>query len=495
MKKYWNRTVFLLAAAALACAGCGGTEGKSGVPPGGAASFAGLVLQKSQQGQSGGLVDYDGDGIEDLVVGAPFATSGTKTGALLIYKATANGFAADPSWVLTGDDNFGYAIANLGDVSGDGKADFAVAAYNGDGADVSLSGSVTIYQGGSSEQVIAKLAGEAALDKFGLVLKGGCDLNGDGVKDLIVGAPYHSPGPDRYQGGAVYVYFGPGFQEASRVRLPATTKTSGLGNAVSCGDLNGDGIGDLIVAANGKVLVYYGKSGFAPVTDTPDVTIKNSDSKFGGSLAVIADLNADGLDELVVGAPNATASIGGASKTRVGRIYLVKGGTGSRSINLTINATTAIPDANADLLTWIDGAAYFDRFGFTVVPAGDVDADAKPDLAVSAVFADKDGATSIATGLTAGKVYLLYGKDLKGDATATPISLAAVFNGPDYNMQYGNFLYPFTKNGPKLLVGAPTVNNQVGSVYGVNLQAGSSATPIFSVGGPGNSTTDHDCCD
>ena len=166
-----------------------------------------------------------------------------------------------------------------------------------------------------------------------------------------------------------------------------------------------------------------------------------------------------------------------------------------RDSNLTVNSATATPNVNADLLTWIDGAAYFDSFGFAVSPAGDADGDAKPDLAVSAVFADKDGATTIATGLTAGKVYLLKGKDLKIDATATPIAITVVFNGPDYNMQYGNFLYPFSKNGPRLLVGAPHVNKQAGSVYGVSLQAGSSAVPLFSAGGPGNSTTDHDCCE
>lgn len=489
MKKYWNIIAALLAAAALACGGCGGTAGNEGVSP-----VAGVVLKNSQQGQSGGLVDYDGDGIEDLVVGAPFATSGDKVGALLIYKGSANGFTSTPTWILTGDDNFGYTVANLGDVDGDGKADFAVGAYNGAGADVSLSGSVTIYKGGSSGKVIAKLAGEAALDKFGLAIKGGCDLNGDGIKDLIVGAPYNSPGPDRYQGGTVYVYFGPDFKESTRVKLPATLNTTGLGNTVNCGDLNGDGIGDLIVGAGGKVLVYYGKSGFNPDTDTPDVTIKNLDSKFGLSLAVLGDLNGDGFNELAIGAPNATASVLGTTKSRVGRVYLVKGGTGSRTINLTLNSTTATPNANTDLLTWIDGAAYFDRFGFAVSPAGDVDGDGKPDLAVSAVFADKDGATTIATGLTAGKVYLLKGKDLNTDGTATPIAIATGFNGPGYNMQYGNFLYPFIKNGPKLLVGAPTVNRQVGSVYGVSLQSGTPATPLFSAGGSGNSTTDGNCC-
>lgn len=489
MKKYRKITAALLAAAALACGGCGGTSGNTGVSP-----AASVVLKNSQQGQSGGMIDYDGDGIEDLVVGAPYAASGDKIGALLIYKASANGFTATPTWVLTGDDNFGYSFDSLGDVDGDGKADFAVGAYNGDGADVSLAGSVTIFKGGSYGKIIAKIAGDDALDKFGLALKGGCDLNGDGVKDLIVGAPYNTPGPDRYQGGAVYVFFGPDFKEATRVKLPATLTTTGLGNAVACGDLNGDGVGDLVVGAGGKVLVYYGRSGFNPSTDTPDVTIRNADSKFGSSLALPGDLNGDGLSELAIGATNATASVSGANKARVGRVYLVRGGTGTRAINLTLDSTTATPNANADLLTWIDGAAYFDRFGFALSPAGDVDGDGKPDLAVSAIFADKDGATSITTGLTAGKVYLLKGKELKIDGTATSIAVATSFNGPEYNMQYGNFLFPFSKNGPKLLIGAPTVNKQVGSVYGVSLQAGTAVTPLFSATGSGSSTTDHDCC-
>jgi hypothetical protein len=489
MTKMTRSAAVLLWMAAMALSGC---SGGSGDPAG--SRIAGVSMAASQQGQSGGIIDYDGDGIDDLVVGAPYARGYDTVGALLIYRGTPGGFAEEPTWTLTGDDNFGCSFTGLGDLDGDGKPEFAVGAYNGDGAGVSMAGSVTIYKGGSTGRVIARLSGDDAMDKFGLVLKGGCDLNGDGVKDIVVGAPYHSPGPDRYQGGAAYVYFGPDFREADRVKIPATTATTGLGNAMTCGDLNGDGIGDLVIGATGKVLVYYGGPGFAPATDSQDVKIISSDGKFGSSMAVLGDLDDDGFNELVIAAQNATVNIAGGNRARAGRVYVVKGGTGNRTINLPLDAATATPNPMDDLLTWIDGAAYFDRFGFAVAPAGDVDGDGIPDLAVSAIFADRDGAVSIATGLSAGKVYLLRGKDLKTDGSATPIGTSSVFNGPGYNMRYGSFLCPFTKNGPKLLIGAPTVNRQAGSVYGVSLEAGSTAVPVFSAGGPGNSTTDGDCC-
>ena len=112
----------------------------------------------------------------------------------------ATGFDATPSWTMVGDDNFGSQVAAVGDVDGDGRTDFAVAAINGDGPEASLSGSVTVYRGGTSGQILAKLGGEQALDKFGASVTGGCDLDADGSPDLVVGATGHSPGPGELPG-------------------------------------------------------------------------------------------------------------------------------------------------------------------------------------------------------------------------------------------------------------------------------------------------------
>jgi hypothetical protein len=197
---------------------------------------------------------------------------------------------------------------------------------------------------------------------------------------------------------------------------------------------------------------------------------------------VLGDVDGDGFKEIAIGAPKAVVN-GNAEQ---GRLYIVKGGSGPRTIDLAAST--------ADLVTKIDGVAYFDRFGAVVTPVGAISGDGgKPNFAVTAGHADADGVTSLATGLVSGKVYLFRGKDLTLGG-ATPLTTASVFNGPEYNMHYGTFLAPFTKNGPKLLIGAQSVNRQSGAVYAVNLESGSPSVPIFHAGGAGNSTTGGNCC-
>lgn len=480
-----------LAVCILALQGCssGFTPSVTGNGAAGQAAdkTASVSLKGSQQGQAGGFADFDGDGIDDLLVGAPYARGEGTVGALLVYRGNAGGFDAKPAWVLTGDDNFGYRVKNIGDADGDGKADFAVAAYNGNGSEVSLSGSITVFKGGAGGAIIARVAGEDALDKFGLSITAG-DFDGDGKPELVVGAPFNSPSPALYQKGAVYIHSHP-YNDATRITLAATATYNGLGNSIGAGDVNGDGIDDLLVGTGNRLLIYYGvRSGFTPKTDAPDTVISGAgtDGSFGASSVVINDLDGDGFNDIVVGAPKATISGAAGGSTEVGRIYVVKGGAGKRAVKL---ATTP----NADLITRIDGAAFFDRFGFAVAPVGALsDDNGRPNFAVTAILADRAGATTIRSGLTSGKVYLFQGKDLLLGGAVTPISVGKVFDSPEYNMHYGNFLAPFTKNGPMMLIGAPTVNRQNGGTYVVNLLTGDAAAPVTQVSqtaGDGGSTT------
>lgn len=430
----------------------------------------------SQAGTAGTVARFDADAFDDLLVGAPFAEGAGTLGAVFVHQGSASGFAQTPTWTLTGGDNFGGQVASVGDLDGDGVADFAVAALNGDGPDASLSGAVTVFRGGSGGQVLRTLGGEQALDRFGTSITGGCDLNADGKADLVVGAPSHSPGPDRYLGGAFYVYFGPGLADADRVKVPATLHTGILGFSSACGDLNGDGQDDLVTAAiwthgviwhASKVLVHYGKAGFAPDADAADVTVDSTASHFGDALAVVGDLDGDGYRDLAIGVPAFYAipapSAANPMTSLKGRVFLVKGGSGARTINLSPPPGTPIPA----LLTTITGGEYLERFGTSIEPLGDLDADGKPDFAVGSPHAGAAGATSLDSGLATGKVWVFRGKDLPvTGAASSALTVGAALAKPQRTLHFGSFLATFQQGGAtRLLVGAPTANRQAGTVF------------------------------
>ena len=300
----WVLPLLAFCAASAYADGWGGKNGSSA----GKNMLGGAALAGSRQGQSIGWADIDGDGVNDRVVGAPFAAAPSNTGAALVYKGDPSGsFADSPYLLLAGDDNYGYSFVGLGDVDGDKGDDFAVGAINGDGADVSLSGSVTVYRGGRDwnynegiGKIIAKLSGEGPMDKFGLFVAA-ADFNGDGRKDLVVGAPYNTSDPAVYQGGAVYVFPAPDF--TGKIALRATAARKGLGWSAAGGDINGDGIADLCISAGGQALCFYGGPAFHPSIAAPDVVVRSAAAGFAKALAVVGDIDGDGLGDLVIGAP------------------------------------------------------------------------------------------------------------------------------------------------------------------------------------------------
>lgn len=336
----------------------------------------------------------------------------------------------------------------MGDINGDGKEDFAAGAFSGSDAEVSLAGTVTVYHGGKIRpRKAAVLAGENALDKFGYALASG-DLNGDGVPDLIVGAPFHSPSPDLYQRGAVYIYFGPNYDPAGSIKIPATTTFGGIGFSVAAGDINGDGVDDLLLQASGKVIVYYGSPGsFIPNPAGPDVVFSSADAGFGKSIAVLWDLDGDGFREVAVGADTATV----ANVPDSGRLFILKGGAGARTVNANISSP--------DLLAKIDGEANYGSFASAILPLGDMDGDGTPDLAVSAVHADGNPWPMT------GKIYLFSGATLTAGATT---ATAGAIPGTARDMHLGTFL-ALVGNGKVLAAGSPSERANTGAVRLFNL--------------------------
>jgi hypothetical protein len=418
----------------MAVQGCGNSNKSS-------LSGPTLNLAGGKQGQSVGFADVDGDGIPDKIVGAPYATTTwINTGAVLVYKGTDMGFSATPEAILTGDDNLGYSFVKIGN-------DFAVSAIHGNGDDVSLGGSVTIYQGGGNGRIIKKLSGELPMDKFGYAIASG-DLNGDEIPDLAVGATFNTYDPNYYQGGAVYVFFGPDF--TTSVALHASSTNSGLGWAVATGDVNNDGTDDLLISASGKVLVFYGNNPiFSPNINAPSVTFKSAASGFGKAIAVIGDVIGDGKGEIAIGAPNAVISLNTVTSRDVGSVYVVNVNGAS-----PINLDTAPTGTTGPLITRLDGKTFFSRFGSSVTVLGDVDGGGKPDFAVGAPIQD------INWNILSGTVYVFKGEDI---AAGTPWANTSATDGMVKNQAYGTSLAAATlMTGPTgtecPLIGAPRSN-------------------------------------
>ena len=117
MRKTQKWFALLTIIGCLTLSGCSDSSSNS-VPIAGAVS-----VNKAQQASSAGFADVNGDGIDDMVVCAPYATQGDTIGLAFVYPGSVNGFAASPSLVLSGGDNFGFSFVRLGDVDGDGKPD------------------------------------------------------------------------------------------------------------------------------------------------------------------------------------------------------------------------------------------------------------------------------------------------------------------------------------------------------------------------------------
>jgi hypothetical protein len=243
----------------------------------------------------------------------------------------------------------------------------------------------------------AIFTGEFKDDWFGQSVSGAGDVNGDGLDDMIVGAPFND---DRGSAaGKAYLYLGGRPPDgAPALALHGDAQDDGqFGWAVAgAGDVNGDGYDDVVVGARlygtgldrarGRAYVFFGG---ANMDATPDLVLTGEfqDDWFGHAVGGGGDVNGDGFDDILVGAPFFDARSGTDIRSAAGRIYVFLGGSP--------------PDAVPDLLLTGDQAD--EQLGWALDGGGDIDGDGLDDILGGARFYDA-GLVS-----AAGRVIVAYG--------------------------------------------------------------------------------------
>ena len=199
-------------------------------------------------------------------------------------------------------------MAGAGDIDADGFADVIVGARNAS----SNAGRAYVFLGGSSPDAVAdvELAPASAGEQFGGAVAGAGDVNADGFGDVVVGAIVWSAAS-----GRAYLFLGGAPMDTTYDALSAGSAAgTNHGWSVSAaGDFNDDGIADWVVGAPGGATVggvaevYYGGT---PPDATRDLLFSSADDQFGSAVARAGDVDGDGIGDLVVGAPGASTQAG-----------------------------------------------------------------------------------------------------------------------------------------------------------------------------------------
>ncbi|MFH1533806.1 MAG: S-layer homology domain-containing protein [Nitrospirota bacterium] len=366
--------------------------------------------------------DLNGDGVNDIAVGASGDDEGgTDRGAVHIHfmntdgsidstveinSSTANGPTLDDS------DLYGWSIADIGDLNGDGVNDLAVGSrFDDDGG--TNRGAVHIHfmntDGSidSSVEINSSTANGPTLtddDRYGISIANIGDLNGDGMQDLAVGAYTDDDGGTNR--GAVHIHFmntdGTGAVLStveindSTANGPTLNDSDYYGTSIAnIGDLNGDGTNDLAVCAYGDDeggsgsgtthIHFMNTDGTGAVLSTVEINSSTTNGptllagdQYGESVANIGDLNGDGVEDLAVGANGDDE--GGSGRGAVHISFMNTDGS--------VDSTVEINDSTANGPTLSDE----DHYGTSAANIGDLNGDGVQDLAVGA-YGDDEGGT------------------------------------------------------------------------------------------------------
>ncbi len=397
-----------------------------------------------------GIGDFDGDGFNDLAIGLPGAPGYVDgdgddnvayTGAVQIIYGVASMPAiidTDPETATRivgagAGEQTGFALAAAGDINGDGAPDLIIGAPRARNRTNSLldqTGRVYIIFGGRPRRAVIDLEDEADVTieggqsyaRLGTAVAGVGDVNGDGVGDVAMGAPHLDTSGYVDAGEALVIYGSPSLPaeidstarlEGIGFKLLGRGNSIKLGSAVAGADVNGDAFADLVAGAPqggdkqaGSAYIVFGGSALPA-----DLTIGGlgdmgvaiagaySYGYLGAAIAGTGDMNADGVDDIALGAPNAPNGVFPSA----GAVFLLNG-------RASWPQTAGVGDIASRTIL---GARAYAGFGDVLSGAGDHNGDAGLDLAVGVPRQSPNDVSC------AGQVSVFLGEFIPGPSNVT----------------------------------------------------------------------------